>query len=123
MEGTFHPDRSGSVPSSSDAETEKPVITCCIQYTVDPHQLDAFEDYATRWPPIIERCGGDLVGYYLPKEGASNFALALIDFPSLSAYEGYRERLVSDPQARANFDAAMRSRCIVAESRSFLRRV
>jgi NIPSNAP len=99
------------------------VITCCIQYTLDPHQLRGFEDYATEWPPIIRRCGGDLVGYYLPKEGANNFALALINFGSLTDYEDYRERLAADPEAQENVATAARSRCILAESRSFLRRV
>ena len=42
------------------------MITCVIQYTLDRHELAAFENYASRWPPIIERCGGSLVGYYLP---------------------------------------------------------
>jgi hypothetical protein len=97
------------------------VITCCIQYTVDPRQIDAFEEYASRWPPIIERCGGDLVGYYLPKEGANNFALALIEFASLADYETYRGRLAEDPDAQQNFAAAMEAGCILAESRSFLR--
>jgi NIPSNAP len=99
------------------------VITCCIQYTLDPHQLRAFEDYATGWRPIIRRCGGELVGYYLPKEGANNFALALINFGSLTDYEGYRQRLAADPEAQENIATATRSRCILAESRSFLRLV
>jgi uncharacterized protein (DUF1330 family) len=97
------------------------MITCCIQYTLDPHQLAAFEEYASRWPPIIRRLGGDLVGYFLPKEGANNFALALISFPSLAEYEKYRQRLAADAEARDNVAAAARSRCILAESRSFLR--
>jgi uncharacterized protein (DUF1330 family) len=98
-------------------------ITCCIQYTIDPHLVRQFEEYATTWPRIIRRCGGDLVGYFLPKEGSNSFALALIDFPSLADYEKYRERLAADQEARDNFEAASRSRCIVAETRSFLRRV
>ena len=98
-------------------------LTCCIQYTLDPRRLDAFERYATSWPPIIDRCGGRLVGYYLPKEGANNFALALIDFPSLADYEEYRERLRADPDARANVARAAEDACILVESRSFLRRV
>ena len=73
------------------------MVVCCIQYTLDPHRLAAFEDYVARWPPIIERCGGELTGYFLPKEGANNFALALIEFASLAAYETYRERLAADP--------------------------
>jgi uncharacterized protein (DUF1330 family) len=99
------------------------MITCCIQYTLDPHRIEDFEDYATRWPPIIERCGGALTGYFLPKEGANNFAIALIDFDSLAQYETYRARLAADPDAQANFAAARESRCILVESRSFLRQV
>jgi hypothetical protein len=99
------------------------VITCCIQYTLDPHNLEAFEEYAARWPPIIERCGGRLVGYYLPKEGANNFALALIDFPSLADYEHYRKRLAEDADAKQNVARGNESGCILVESRSFLRRV
>lgn len=99
------------------------MITCCIQYTLDPHCIEDFEDYARRWPPIIERCGGSLTGYFLPQEGATNFALALIDFDSLAAYEAYREHLAADPDANANKVAAAKARCILAESRSFLRRV
>ena len=37
------------------------MITCCIQYTLDPHKLEAFEKYAARWPSIIEHLGGNLV--------------------------------------------------------------
>lgn len=96
------------------------MITCCIQYTLDPHQLAAFEDYARRWPPIIERCGGALVGYWLPKEGANDFALALIDFPSLAEYERYRERLAADPEAQQNIADVQAARAILAERRSFL---
>jgi uncharacterized protein (DUF1330 family) len=99
------------------------MITCCIQYTLDPHEIAAFEEYATRWPPLIERCGGRLVGYYLPKEGATNFALALIDFDSLAHYEQYRARLAADPDARRNVADVAEARAILAESRSFLRRV
>jgi uncharacterized protein (DUF1330 family) len=99
------------------------MITCCIQYTLDPHRIEDFERYATTWPPIIERCGGRLVGYYLPKEGANNFALALIDFESLAEYENYRARLAEDPDAQANVKDAQESGCILVESRSFLRKV
>ena len=99
------------------------VITCCIQYTLDPHKLEAFEAYAARWPPIIERCGGRLVGYYLPKEGANNFAVALINFESLADYEVYRQRLASDAEAKQNVADAGESGCILVESRTFLRPV
>lgn len=98
------------------------MITCCIRYTLDPHAIAAFETYAATWPPIIARCGGSLIGYFLPKEGANNFAQALIEFDDLASYERYRTRLAADPEAQANFAHAQRTRCILIEDRCFLRR-
>jgi hypothetical protein len=98
-------------------------ISCCIRYTIDPFQRDAFEAYARRWLAIIPRCGGRLVGYFLPHEGTNNVALALIDFDSLAAYEAYRARLRADPEGAANFRASEDQRLILAEERTFLRRV
>ncbi len=98
------------------------MISCCIEYTIDPNQAGAFEAYATRWPPIIERCGGRLIGYFLPKEGANNHAIALIDFDSLADYETYRARLAEDPDAQQNVADAQQARCILVETRSFLRK-
>jgi NIPSNAP len=99
------------------------MITCVIQYTLDPHAIEDFEKYATTWPPIIARCGGELTGYYLPKEGANDWAVALIDFESLAAYEQYRARLAADPEAQANVAFVRETRAILAERRSFLRKV
>ena len=45
------------------------MIMCVIQYTIDPHAIEDFEKYAATWPPIIERCGGELTGYYLQQLG------------------------------------------------------
>ena len=59
----------------------------------------------------------------LPKEGANDFAIALIDLDSLAAYEQYRERLAADPDAQANAAFVRQARCILAERRSFLRQV
>jgi hypothetical protein len=28
------------------------MITCVIQYTLDPHGIEEFEKYATTWPPM-----------------------------------------------------------------------
>jgi hypothetical protein len=99
------------------------MITCVIQYTLDPHAIEDFEKYATTWPPIIKRCGGELTGFYLPKEGANDFAIALLDFESLAAYEQYRARLAADSDARANVEAVRAARAVLAERRSFLRKV
>ena len=96
-------------------------IVCCIRYVLDPFQRDAFALYARRWATIIPRCGGDLLGYFLPHEGTNNIALALIGFPSLAAYEQYRARLLDDPEGAANFQLARDQRFIMSEERSFLR--
>jgi hypothetical protein len=96
--------------------------TLCIRYKINPNQLPDFEEYARNWPKPIERCGGKLLGYFLPTKlaGQTDSALALIDFPSLSAYEEYRRRLMEDPEARQNVANAERSGCILVEDRSFL---
>ena len=81
-------------------------VTCCIRYVLDPFQRDAFEAYARNWLTIIPRCGGRLLGYFMPHEGTNNIALALISFESLAAYEAYRARLKADPAGAANFRMA-----------------
>src|ERR1043166_6724945 len=68
--------RRASVMQSASKEPEAAMaITCCIRY-----KRDAFEEYARRWATIIPRCGGDLIGYFMPHEGTNNIALALISF-------------------------------------------
>ena len=98
-------------------------ITCFIRYEIDPFQRDAFNEYAVNWGRIIPRCGGDLVGYFLPHEGTNNVAWGLIAFESLAAYEAYRARLKSDPEGRANFAFAQKHKLILREERSFLETV
>ena len=95
-------------------------ITCFIRYEIDPIQRAAFAEYADRWAGIIPRCGGELIGYFLPSEGTNNVAFALISFESLAAYEAYRARLRADPDGRANFAFAEEKRLVLREERSFL---
>lgn len=95
-------------------------ITCIIRYQIDPFQQDAFRQYATNWGHIIPRCGGHLVGYFLPYEGTNDVAWGLIAFDSLAAYEAYRTRLKADPEARANLDMARNKRLILREERNFV---
>jgi hypothetical protein len=98
-------------------------VVCHIRYEIDPFQRTAFEAYARNWLSIIPACGGALIGYYMPHEGTNDVAHAMIGFESLAAYEAYRARLRSDPQARANFEFAERARLILRERRTFLRPV
>jgi hypothetical protein len=95
-------------------------ITCFIRYEIDPVQREAFARYAEGWSRIIPRCGGDLIGYFLPHEGTSFEAWGLIAFESLGAYETYRQRLKDDSEARENFRYAHEARFILREERRFL---
>ena len=96
------------------------MITCFIRYQIDPFQRDAFKTYAENWGRIIPRCGGHLVGYFLPYEGTNDVAWGLIAFDSLRAYEAYRKRLRDDPESRTNFAMAQSKRLILREERTFL---
>jgi NIPSNAP len=95
-------------------------ITCFIRYQIDPFQRENFAQYAGHWGRIIPRCGGDLIGYFLPHEGTNDVAWGLIAGESLAAYEAYRSRLKADPEARANFAFAQQQRMILREQRTFL---
>jgi hypothetical protein len=95
-------------------------IACFIRYQIDPFQKEAFRKYAENWGRIIPRCGGHLIGYFLPYEGTNDGAWGLIAFDSLAAYERYRQRLKSDPEARENFGMAQTKRFILREERVFV---
>ena len=98
-------------------------VTVFIRYRLDPFKREAFEAYARRWLEIIPKCGGDLVGYWMPHEGSITEAYGLISFESLAAYEAYRARLKADEAGAADFRFAEEERFILAEERRFLRQV
>lgn len=95
-------------------------ITCFIRYEIDPFQREAFKAYAENWGRIIPRCGGHLLGYFLPYEGTNNIAWGLIAFDSLAAYEAYRARLKTDAEGRKNFALSQEQRLILKEERNFV---
>jgi hypothetical protein len=95
-------------------------ITCFIRYQIDPFQREAFKGYAEAWARIIPRCGGHLIGYFLPHEGSNDVAWGLIGFDDLAAYERYRATLQHDAEGRANFERAQRGRFILREQRTWL---
>ena len=106
---------------SAEAEERKTMtITCFIRYQIDPFQREAFQKYAENWGRIIPRCGGHLVGYFLPLEGTNDVGWGLIAFDSLAAYEAYRARLRTDAEARENFAFAQSKRFVLREERTFL---
>jgi hypothetical protein len=95
-------------------------ITCFIRYQIDPFQRAAFARYAQAWGSIIPRCGGQLVGYFLPHEGTNDIAWGLIAFDSMAAYERYRATLRADAESKANFEMAQSMRFILREERTWL---
>ncbi len=110
----------GRAATTVNSESATMTITCFIRYQIDPFQRDAFKTYAEAWGRIIPRCGGRLVGYFLPHEGTNDIAWGLISFDSLAAYETYRARLKVDPEARDNFRMAQEKRFVLREERTFL---
>jgi hypothetical protein len=108
------------LPQTTGQRSPAMTITCVIRYQIDPFQRDKFKQYAENWGRIIPRCGGHLVGYFLPYEGTNDVAWGLIAFESLAAYEAYKARLRSDPEAKENFALATTNRLILREERNFV---
>jgi hypothetical protein len=98
-------------------------IACFIRYQIDPFQRDAFKLYAEAWGRIIPRCGGHLIGYFVPHEGTNDEAWGLLQFDSLAAYEVYRMRIKADAEGRENFEFAHARRLILREQRTFVEAV
>jgi len=95
-------------------------LTCFIRYQIDPFQRLAFRQYAEAWSQIIPRCGGNLIGYFLPHEGTNDVAWGLISFDSMAAYERYRAALKADEEGLRNFEMAQTLRFILREERTWL---
>lgn len=101
------------------------MLTLSIRYTLNPNNLADFRAYAEAEQEPIRRCGGTIVGYFVPTEfsGPTNEALGLIEFPSLAAYEEYRSKLASDADHKKFAKRLEESGVIVAMNRSLIQRV
>jgi hypothetical protein len=97
------------------------VITCVVDYTIDPAKVADFERFARAWVQLVNAHGGVHHGYFLPGEGASDKALALFSFASLAAYEQYRTRFGVDPDFIAADLIRDESKCVVRYERTFMR--
>ncbi len=97
------------------------MITCVVDYTIDPAETEAFEQFAQAWMRLVAEHGGIHHGYFLPAEGASDRALALFSFPSLAAYEQYRARFGVDPEFIAADRIRDASGCVLRYERTFMR--
>ena len=98
-----------------------PVITCVVEYVIDPAKIEPFERFARRWMELVDQHGGTHHGYFLPAEGASDKALALFSFPTLAAYEQYRSRFGADPDFLAADRIRDESGCVLRYERTFMR--
>ena len=97
------------------------MITCVVEYTIDPSKIEAFERFARAWISLVNVRGGQHHGYFLPGEGASDRALALFSFPSLADYENYRALFGVDPEFVAADKIRDDSGCVLRYERSFMR--
>jgi hypothetical protein len=97
------------------------MITCVVEYVIDPAGIEAFEEFARRWMGLVDRHGGQHHGYFLPAEGASDKALALFSFPSLAEYERYRGRFGVDPEFLDADRIRDESGCVLRYERTFMR--
>ena len=99
------------------------MITCFLKYEVEMETLPDFERYAKMWIALVEKFGGTHHGYFMPSEGASDTAYALFTFPSLAAYEEYRQRAADDAESQAAMEFYKQTKCFRRYERSFLRPV
>ena len=99
------------------------MITCYLRYVIDPFKLAEFEKYGKMWIPLVEKFGGQHHGYFMPSEGANNIALAMFSFPSLAAYEIYRQKAAADPDCQAAVRYYEQTKCFLSYERSFFRPV
>jgi hypothetical protein len=110
----------GDAPVTPATERTKMTVLCVIRYQIDPFQRDGFKKHAENLIGIIPRCGGHLVGYFLPYEGTNDVAWGLIAFDSLASYEAYRTRLKIDSELREDAAMMQTKRIILREERNFV---
>jgi hypothetical protein len=108
-------------PATPATKEELPMtIVCIIRYQIDPFQRDGFKKHAERLIGAIPRCGGRLLGFFLPHEGTNDVAWAMVGVDSLASYEAYKTRLNSDPEAREDAAIMHEKRIILREERNFV---
>ncbi len=99
------------------------MITCYLEYKIDPYKLTEFETYAKMWIPLVNKFGGTHHGYFLPHEGDNDMAVALFSFPNLAAYENYRVDSLKDEACVKAYNYANETKAILRYKRTFLKPV
>src|SRR3989440_12768370 len=90
-------------------------ITCIIRYEIDPYQRDAFKEYAENWGRVVPRCGGHLVGYFLPYEAPTTSAWDLTLSATFRRTEHSKRSLKPVPKRGTNLPAAEANGSILPE--------
>ncbi|ASA19381.1 NIPSNAP family protein [Paenibacillus donghaensis] len=97
------------------------MVTCFLKYVIDPLKIAQFEHYSKLWIDLVNEMGGLHHGYLLPHEGPSNIAYASFSYPSLAAYEEYRNAIPQSPKCQAALDYAVEHQFIVSYERNFFK--
>ncbi|MEP5760179.1 MAG: NIPSNAP family protein [Litoreibacter sp.] len=95
------------------------MITCTVRYEIDPDKLAEFEIYAKAWLYLVPKLGGVHHGYHMPHEGPNDIAYCHFSFPTLAAYEVYREKMWADAECQRAYAHAQITQCIRRYDRSF----
>lgn len=97
------------------------MITCGVQYQIDPCRLDAFEHYGRLRMALVSKYGGTHHGFLLPIDGEADLVTAYFSFPSLSDYAFYMAASVTDPDCIQACAYANETGCIRSMRRVFYR--
>lgn len=97
------------------------MITCVVNYEIDPTKIEIFEKFASAWIYLVTEHGGTHHGYFLPSEGASDKALALFSFDGLASYERFRSLFGVDARFIKVDRIRDESGCVIRHERTFMR--
>ncbi|PWQ95982.1 NIPSNAP family protein [Leucothrix arctica] len=95
------------------------MVTCFLKYVIDPQKIEEFKHYGQLWIDLVNRMGGLHHGYLIPHEGPNNIGYATFSFPSLAAYEEYRNKIPNCPNCQEAFEYSKASACIISLERNF----
>jgi hypothetical protein len=99
------------------------MISCVVEYVIDPDKVALFEAYARRWMAAVARLGGTHHGYFLPATGSGDRAICIYSFSSRADFDAYRLRAAADPECMAILEQEKTELSIVSYTGSFFRPV
>jgi hypothetical protein len=126
------------VCSAPSAAGGRVLFTCVIRYRVEPGKLAELREYARAWIGLVRKYGGTHHGYFVPgtdndslpdptfsfpglgAAAPADVAFALFSFPSVEAYDRYREAVTDDEACKAATARFDETRCFSGYERAFL---